>query len=179
MCTFQKAWNTHPAREVNAASEKPSSPQTPAAVTTNQTAWTGVCVRLSIRRQYLDPGRAPSRAKAKTTRDASTVCAAPVTNCLILDVRVGIMRRRAHLDNNDERPYGKHPFLAKDIKEELSHGKGQCCAKKVRDRGCCERRCDKEQPAQRCRCTHADQNSQGRRASSVCGFFTDVRCGVI
>ena len=70
----------HPASEDNAASENPSNPQIPATPTTSHTAWTGVCVCLLIRHQYREPRSAPSLAKAKTTREASTDCAAQVTN---------------------------------------------------------------------------------------------------
>ena len=60
--------------------EKPSRPQSAESATTSQTALTGVRVRGLMARQWRDPGSAASRAKAKTTRDASTSCAAPQRN---------------------------------------------------------------------------------------------------
>lgn len=72
----------YPAREVSAASENPSNPKMPARTTTSHTALTGVCVCLFIFFHHRDPGSALSRANAKTTREASTTWAAPVTYCV-------------------------------------------------------------------------------------------------
>jgi hypothetical protein len=70
---------THPARLESAAVEIPSNPINPEKNMTNQTAFTGVCVRLLMRFNRCEPGSALSRANANTTRDASTPWAAPVT----------------------------------------------------------------------------------------------------
>ena len=63
---------SHPAREFSAVSEKPSTPHIPEQTITSHTALTGVCVCLFIFFQKREPGSAPSRANANTTRDAST-----------------------------------------------------------------------------------------------------------
>lgn len=47
---------------------------------TSQTALTGVWVYAFTRFHQREPGSALSRANAKTTRDASTPCAAPHRN---------------------------------------------------------------------------------------------------
>ena len=70
----------YPASEDNAAAENPKSPKIPAKNMTSQTAFTGVCVYEFICFQNLEPGNALSLEKANTTREASTPCAAPVTN---------------------------------------------------------------------------------------------------
>lgn len=79
---YYEPGNTYPAREDRAVFESASKAQIDARTMTNQTAFTGVCVWRFIFFHHLEPGRALSLAKAKTTRDASTTCAAPVTYCL-------------------------------------------------------------------------------------------------
>ncbi len=86
----------YPARDVRAAAEKLTKPHIAATTMTSHTALTGVCVYGLIFFHHVEPGRALSLLiskvdivrewsgtnleKAKTTREASTPCAAPVTN---------------------------------------------------------------------------------------------------
>ena len=71
--------NTHPASDERAVAEKPRSPAMPARNMTSHAAFTGVWVCLLSLFHQREPGSALSRAKANTTREASTPCAAPVT----------------------------------------------------------------------------------------------------
>lgn len=115
------------AKDVNAAEEKPSSPQIAERNMTSQTAFTGVWVCLFIVFHQREPGNALSRAKAKTTRDASTPCAAPHRNLF------GIMMRYArpsgfvktYLDSDGDTPDRQHTLLAYDVQVDLTHGQRQ------------------------------------------------------
>lgn len=78
--TWRCMTRTDPASEDSAAAENPRRPQAAAESMTHHTALTGVCVRGLMCFHQRDPGSALSRANAKTTRDASTPWAAPVTN---------------------------------------------------------------------------------------------------
>ena len=108
-----KEAEAYPARDDNAVSENPNKPQIPAITMTNHTAFTGVRVRLLICFQRRDPGRAPSRANANITHEASTPWAAPVTNyidqqLLMIKLQEAI---RPYLYSDDEAPDSHLPLL--------------------------------------------------------------------
>ena len=78
----------------------------PARTMTSQTAFTGVWVLGLIRFHQREPGRALSRAKANTTRDASTPWAAPVTNwkpthTQLIHCPISLISSVPYLDHND------------------------------------------------------------------------------
>ena len=77
---YAETRETYPASEESAVVEKPTSEQRAQSAMTSHTAFTGVPVRGWICFHHLDPGSALSLANAKTTRDASTPCAAPATH---------------------------------------------------------------------------------------------------
>lgn len=61
-----------------------NNPRRPEQIHTDQTALTGVCVKVLTRASRPENGSALSRANAYTTRDASTACAAAVLNWMMM-----------------------------------------------------------------------------------------------